>query len=86
MNDSRVVTGIHDVPLGRIDMPRCDGSELFRSGGAALPFTMLDFWRWSASDVVSNTMRGVLAEYIVGQAIGARGIDDAVREEGLHST
>lgn len=31
---------------------------------------MLDFWRWSASDLVSNATRGILAEYIVAQALG----------------
>lgn len=32
--------------------------------------TLLDFWRWSSSDLVSNSMRGVLAEFIVGTALG----------------
>jgi len=46
-----------------------------------LPFTLLDFWQWSSSDVVGNTLRGILAEYIVGQALDAQGIRDGVREE-----
>lgn len=29
------------------------------------------YWRWAYSDHLSNAQRGVLAEYIVGQALGA---------------
>jgi hypothetical protein len=32
--------------------------------------TILDFWRWAYSDVVSNRNRAVYAEYIVGAALG----------------
>ncbi|MGO3340368.1 MAG: hypothetical protein ACTIL8_11240, partial [Psychrobacter sp.] len=31
---------------------------------------LLSFWQWSSSDLVSNTMRGILAEYIVASALG----------------
>jgi len=41
-----------------------------RSGGERLPFGMEDFWRWSASDLLSNALRGVLAEFIVARALG----------------
>lgn len=33
-------------------------------------YTLLDFWRWSASDLVSNATRGQFAEFIVGTAVG----------------
>jgi hypothetical protein len=29
-----------------------------------------DFWQWAYSDFLSNALRGVLAEYIVAQAVG----------------
>ena len=32
--------------------------------------TLLDFWRWAYSDLVSNAERGALAEYIVACALG----------------
>ncbi|MGV9313956.1 hypothetical protein ACWDR0_17465 [Streptomyces sp. NPDC003691] len=32
-----------------------------------------DFWQWACSDLAGNTMRGVLAEYIVGTALGSVG-------------
>ncbi|HEX8228883.1 MAG TPA: hypothetical protein VF826_06175 [Chloroflexia bacterium] len=35
-----------------------------------LEHKLLDFWRWAASDLVGNTARGVLAEYIVAMALG----------------
>lgn len=41
----------------------------FHNGGVLLNRTLLDFWRWSASDLVSNTLRGILAEYIVASAL-----------------
>lgn len=44
------------------------GNEHLCSGGKMLPFTLLDFWRWNASNLLSNAMRGVLAEFIVATA------------------
>ena len=38
-----------------------------------------DFWRWAYSDVLNNRNRGILAEYIVGTALGVA--DGSVREE-----
>tara|TARA_Y100000590_G_C15389632_1_gene889559 strand:+ start:258 stop:782 length:525 start_codon:yes stop_codon:yes gene_type:complete len=32
---------------------------------------MIDYWSWAFSDLVSNTDRGTLAEYIVAMAVGA---------------
>jgi hypothetical protein len=46
------------------------GDERFYAAGAATGFSVLDFWRWSTADLVSNTVRGVLAEFIVAQALG----------------
>ncbi len=57
--------------LPKLDRVRKIGSERFRSGGSAADFDLLDFWRWSTSDLVNNTTRGVLAEYIVARAVGA---------------
>lgn len=45
------------------------GAEPFHAAGRALGFDLLSFWRWSASDLVDNTARGVLAEYLVGRAL-----------------
>ena len=34
-------------------------------------FSIQNFWVWMASDVLNNTLRGTVAEYIVSQATGA---------------
>ncbi|WP_430509870.1 hypothetical protein [Gottfriedia solisilvae] len=33
--------------------------------------TILDFWKWGFSDVLTNSLRGIFAEFLVGSAIGA---------------
>ncbi|MEQ9401909.1 MAG: hypothetical protein RJQ04_22265 [Longimicrobiales bacterium] len=55
---------------------RRTGEEEFQFGGSASGFDLLGFWAWSTSDLLSNATRGVLAEYIVGQALGAISGDD----------
>lgn len=61
--------------LPKIDVIPKNGSEPFTQHGIPLSVTLLDFWRWSASDLLNNAMRGVLAEYIVACALGiARGV------------
>lgn len=32
--------------------------------------TVLDFWQWSGSNLLDNLQRGVLAEFLVGRALG----------------
>ncbi len=56
--------------LGRRPATRLSGTEQFHDHGAPLGFDVLGFWQWSASDLLSNTMRGIVAEYIVAQALG----------------
>jgi hypothetical protein len=57
---------------------RKTGCEQFRNGSQPLPFDLLSFWQWSASDLVSNALRGRLAEFLVARALG---IADNVRAE-----
>ncbi len=45
------------------------GQELFHFEGKVLPVGLLHFWQWSYSDLLSNALRGVLAEFIVCSAI-----------------
>jgi hypothetical protein len=45
------------------------GTEPFHNGGQTLPFTVPEFWRWASSDLMGNALRGVLAEYLVAQAL-----------------
>ena len=47
------------------------GSECLHIGGETLPYETLAFWQWSSSDLLGNTTRGVLAEYIVACALNS---------------
>lgn len=59
-----------DDLLGRLTEQSKNGKEELHDEGKGLGVTVLDFWQWSASDLVSNATRGVLAEFIVAQALG----------------
>ena len=45
------------------------GDESFHAGGVSVGATVLDFWRWSGSDLLSNVWRGVLAEFLIARAL-----------------
>ncbi|HEX6751260.1 MAG TPA: hypothetical protein VF092_28475 [Longimicrobium sp.] len=63
--------------LPRLEVRRRSGSEPFTCGGAPTDFNLLGFWQWASSDLASNVLRGVLAEYLVAQALGvASGLRD----------
>lgn len=49
---------------------RKSGNEAFRAGDGDAGFTILDYWRWANSDLLDNTARGVLAEFLVAHALG----------------
>lgn len=55
------------------------GNEAFHQNGKPTSTTVNDFWAWSSSDLLSNALRGVLAEFIVGTAIGLK--KKSVRDE-----
>jgi hypothetical protein len=59
---------VDDLPP--LALTRKTGDERLHDGGRPLPSTLLSFWQWSGSDLVSNTIRGRLAEFIVGTALG----------------
>jgi hypothetical protein len=56
--------------LPRIHITRKTGAEVFVVDGRPIGKTLSDFWGWSMSDLVDNTARGVLAEFIVATALG----------------
>ena len=57
-------------PLGPLPVLRKSGAEPFHASGNNLGFDMQMFWQWAVSDLVSNTARGVLAEFLVARALG----------------
>jgi hypothetical protein len=57
----------------KLEIKKKTGNEVFHGLGAPLGMNVGDFWKWAASDLVSNSMRGILAEYIVANALGITG-------------
>jgi hypothetical protein len=53
-----------------IKVTRKTGSERLHNDGKEIPVQLVDFWRWSASDLLRNTTRGVFAEFIIASALG----------------
>ncbi|WP_229725125.1 hypothetical protein [Hymenobacter baengnokdamensis] len=67
------------TPLDKSTATLKTGDEALVFNQIALHYSLLDFWRWSVSDVLSNATRGRLAEFIVATAVA---IDiTKVREE-----
>jgi hypothetical protein len=54
------------------------GLEPLHGNAVPLDRTVADFWRWSSSELLSNALRGQLAEYIVAVALG---VDSVPRQE-----
>jgi hypothetical protein len=48
-------------------------SDPFLLHGQQCGFAIGDFWRWGVSELLVNTTRGAVAEFIVGQALGCAG-------------
>ena len=50
---------------------RLTGSEQILSPGLDLQnATIFDFWQWSSSDLMSNSLRGIFAEWLIAKIIG----------------
>ncbi|MFF8616496.1 hypothetical protein [Streptomyces sp. NPDC015350] len=56
--------------LGPLAVTRKSGSEPIRVKGETVG-ELADFWSWACSDLANNTLRGVLAEYLVATALGS---------------
>ena len=50
-------------------MEKMTGNECFYYNNSSTGYLLNDFWQWSASDLLNNTQRGVLAEFIVAKAL-----------------
>ena len=71
---------INELVNGVISTKKLGGAETFKNAeGSPLAATdILDYWSWAYSDIVGNTNRGALAEFIVARAIGS---EPAVRND-----
>ncbi len=65
--------------LVKLKISKKSGTEKFHDQGQNLEYDLMSFWQWSTSDLVSNATRGVLAEYIVAQALGIA--NNRIRDE-----
>lgn len=61
-------------------MEQLNGNEPFTLHGSDTSIILQDFWRWAYSDLLNNTHRGVLAEFLVHSALG---IKDVARADWL---
>lgn len=58
------------------------GNEKLEYNGKELPYSMLQFWQLSLSDILFNMNRGTFAEYIVRCALSEGGFDALNEENG----
>ena len=65
-------------PLDQLPLARKTGDERLQVHGQPVSASVLTFWQWAASDLMSNAMRGRFAEYLVALALG---VADGVRVE-----
>lgn len=49
-------------------MEQLTGKEEFTLREASIGITVSDFWQWAYSDLIDNTSRGVIAEFLVNQS------------------
>jgi hypothetical protein len=66
------------VNLGKYNSTRKSGLEAFHLEGKKLDSSLLHFWQWSSSEILANTLRGILAEFIVSMDLGC---NTDIREE-----
>ena len=52
-----------------IIMEKLTGNEYFRYNDMLTGKLLADFWAWNSSDLLNNTLRGALAEFIVATAL-----------------
>ncbi len=56
--------------IGGVKMQTLTGNEHFTYDGMPVGVLLNDFWAWNSSDLLNNTLRGALAEFIVASALG----------------
>lgn len=59
-----------EVKLKAIKATPKSGAEKITFRNTDINYSLLNFWQWSVSDILSNATRGRFAEFIVGTAIG----------------
>lgn len=52
-------------------MEHYNGNEEFTLNGKNSGITLNEFWSWAYSDLMDNTLRGVLAEFLVEKSLSS---------------
>ncbi len=70
------------MSLQQIPPCRRTGCERLHADGQPVEGSpdLLQFWQWMGSDLVANTQRAVVAEYIVGIAVGDASVISGTRD------
>jgi len=55
--------------LEKLIIPQKNGNESIVFNNNDIGWKLIDFWKWSVSDLLSNTTRGTFAEFIVATAM-----------------
>ncbi len=74
------------MPLGHTEenmKQQLTGDEEFILHDANIGITVMDFWRWAFSDLIDNTQRGVMAEFLVYSSLNRITLDTQKRENWL---
>ena len=74
------------MPLGHTEenmKQQLTGDEEFILHDANIGITVMDFWRWAFSDLIDNTQRGVMAEFLVYSSLNRISLDTQKRENWL---
>lgn len=58
-----------EVELKAIKATPKSGTEHLTFNEIEIGYSLLEFWQWSVSDILSNSTRGRFAEFIVGSAV-----------------
>ena len=58
------------MDLDKIISTQKNPNKRFHFRELPLNFNLVDFWSWNQSDLIENRNRGILAEFIVRQALG----------------
>ena len=81
---------IKKISLPKIKTVQKTGKERFLLNGIEQDFSLIDFWSWNQSDLIENRTRGILAEYIVKNALDVKKNDriewddyDLITENGV---
>ena len=62
-----------EIRYPAMEIPLRDSRQPILGRDGAAIASLADYWQWAHSDLMSNTERGVIAEYLVACALGLQG-------------